>query len=312
MADLVGSLPTEGRAQGDVLYYNIGADVMVRGTPGEVLEFVRNPKIYAEMAIMAASKMCRRGNIDQAEKNAALAVELAPENARAWGLYGGIKNVQKSPVLGEALCRSGLAHDPDDFMCNANLAQALVAQEKFEEAEPFVRKALELKPDRIQLVSLLLQSLWGQSKYQEAVDVLADAPESLQENPLINQLFSLCYLKLGQYDKAEVMLAGITDREPGNTTAHINLTHALMQQKKLHIAFHYAAEVVQLAPASPEGHFNLAVCFEDMGCVTEARDHYQLALAWSAADSHLLPQMQDALSNLGKNSGTAPEAPAAG
>lgn len=98
--------------------------------------------------------LCRRG--DEAEESGRFeeaaqlyrqALERRPSDAHIRSLLGGALNKWKRPRDAEAVLRAGMAEKPDHVPMLIELAASLMQQNRWEQALPYLERALSLAPD---------------------------------------------------------------------------------------------------------------------------------------------------------------------
>lgn len=125
----------------------------------------------------AYSKLARlqwmHGKGDESRKTRDQLFELAPRRRK----LNDARRLQAEGKLVEArhLVKNILRHHPDDINALQVMGGICMAQEAFNDAEAFLRKAVELAPDFATAWSALCASLKEQGKFEEAIEALGHA-----------------------------------------------------------------------------------------------------------------------------------------
>jgi tetratricopeptide (TPR) repeat protein len=98
--------------------------------------------------------------------------------------------------------RMALDHTPEDPDLNLILAEALVATNRFAEAEPFLMKSLKAKPQMLSHVHALIGKVYAETgRTREAIEQLKMG-ESSDENGSIHYLLARLYREIGDSKNA--------------------------------------------------------------------------------------------------------------
>ncbi len=107
-------------------------------------------------------------DFDKAMRHFQEAVSLGEGNPRVFGLLGYCYLLKKQPLAAENAYRQAYLLDPDSKDWKLGLAQALIQQEKLEEASALLGTLIERYPEDKQLWLQQTQALLGQEKKMEA------------------------------------------------------------------------------------------------------------------------------------------------
>ncbi len=196
--------------------------------------------------------------------------------------------------LDEALAeyREVIRLKPDDANAHNGLGNVLIAQGKVDEAVAEYREATRLKLDDAVYHSNLGNALRGQGKLDEA---LAESREAIRLKPddanAHNGLGNVLNAQ-GKVDEAITEYREAIHLEPDLALAHSNLGHVLRRQKKLDEAIAEFRTAIRLKPDFAEAHDSLGVAYDSMMKQDEAMAEHREAI-------RLKPGYSEAHSNLG-------------
>src|SRR6267154_5153739 len=172
-----------------------------------------------------------------------------------------------------------------NYTAEDNLATALIAQGKIEEAVPHLRRAEFMRPD--DPLSTLNLATYEQMRgnYQAAIEGYAKMPQctkdaSLQAMARTNSGYAHYWLK--QYDKAKLDFEVALSLQPGNSGAYRGLGLAAQKTGDLSHAIQDYRRAVELAP-TPSNYLFLAQALE-IDRQTEAARAAQTQAARMSAD----------------------------
>jgi len=130
----------------------------------------------AHSLLVAAKAQLARGNLQAAEKILWSVLASEPDNEEALTLLGIIRGRQQRFLESEALFRRLLQLNPKSIVACTNLANALAAQDKFDQAIEQYKQAQILAPGdsglKLELASLYLE----QGRFTEALSTLDAIP----------------------------------------------------------------------------------------------------------------------------------------
>jgi len=146
-----------------------------------------------------------------------------------------------------------------------------------EGAKRAFRRGLELAPDDPELHNALGWTLFQEGHPQEAIveyerAIAADPGHAKAHNNL-----GLALVELGRLDDAAGHFRTSLALEP-RAEIYSDLGFTLARQGKGKEAFAAYGKALELDPACPSAHFNLAVAFVQMGALDRAESHYRQAL----------------------------------
>lgn len=180
------------------------------------------------------------------------------------------------PEAGIQEWKTGLERNPDGVWVLNNLAMAYNEQEKYEEAIPLVRHAIELRPHfsyahlnyGIALAGLGDPTA-ADSQYQSAV---IDSPL----DPFIRNQYGEFLLKAGEIDKARVQYQ-MSLNSLVNSDALDKLGDIAIQRGDTSLAESHFRESSLLEPYDAHAHYELVIIYGNSGRTAEALREYKLA-----------------------------------
>ena len=185
---------------------------------------------------------------------------------------------QDQAVLREALMRSRLEKNPDNWFAHSVLSSALKSQGQLDQALVHIHSALRLEPRHPQLHYNLANTLLAMGKIDEAIEsyrkVLVIEPDHAKAH---NNL-AVAFQQSGDLGRAVQHYRDQLSVTPMDAQAHANLGTALFELERVQAADDAFGRALGLDPdwvPALEGRGDVA---RAQGRVEEARDHYQHAL----------------------------------
>jgi tetratricopeptide (TPR) repeat protein len=175
----------------------------------------------AEARLMMGSQMFAAGDFPAAVKQLEGALTLNPSLPGLQGLYGQALLNTGDPDAAADAFQKELANDPNHFESNLYLAQILVARKKVTEAEPLVRRALQVRPDSLDANLALADVQIGSGKLQEARHELLATEKKWPQSPSVHRKLSdvNSQLHLAADAAREKKLAASLEPKPTSTAA---------------------------------------------------------------------------------------------
>ena len=210
------------------------------------------------------------GNILQAGKLYKYLINKGSKNSVAFTNYGLILINSGKKEDAEIFIRKAIELNPKDSIAYSNLGGILQGLGKLQEAEFFTRKAIELNPKDSIAYSNLGGILNDFEKLEEAEMFTRKAIE-------LNPKFANPYSNLGniarKYDKleeAEIFARKAIELNPNLAEAHSNLGGILRELGNLKEAEIITLKAVELNPNFANAYSNLGLIFNELGNIKEA------------------------------------------
>jgi tetratricopeptide (TPR) repeat protein len=126
------------------------------------------------------------------------------------------------------------SHPKPDLVAQANagLAQLLLKEKKFAEAEPLLRSALDRDPRDAGLTAQLATALLGQGKNDEALPVIESLRALEPDNPAVDQMLADAYVQAGHPEKADPVYARMARAHPENEDILAEQGENLIREKR--------------------------------------------------------------------------------
>jgi len=232
----------------------------------------------APEAVEAAAELCRAGRLDEAERLCRGVLAGDPLNARAVNLLGAIAH-RGGDLAGAAERFAEAARfDPGLAAAHANLASALLALGRPEEAAASFERALAVEPDALDTRLALGTTQGDLGRWAEAAvqfeRVLAAEPGHVEARLSLGS----AQQRLGRLEEAAQGLHQLAERCPDLAAAHNMLGHVLRRLGRLVDSETALARALALDPGFAKAHANLGALRRDQGCLEEAVRHYRRVL----------------------------------
>jgi Tfp pilus assembly protein PilF len=180
---------------------------------------------------------------------------------------------------------------PDNYVALNNVGFFLTSQERFEEAETYLLRALESKPtsgeawnNHANIQHRRGQLDQAQTSYQKARKNNPQDPQP--ENNLANLL-----IQSGQRDEALIHVRRALQLNPNLAQAHYNLANIHVLNGDLAQGIRSYEKALELKRDYPQAHYNLAVVLRSTGQMDGAEQHFREASRMqgeAAADAEIL------------------------
>jgi Tfp pilus assembly protein PilF len=154
--------------------------------------------------------------ISEAETSLKKAIEMNPENDRAYAELGGLYRLQDKFSQAEDLLKKALELNPKNNNAYAELGWLYLARGGPRQAEDFFKKTIELDPKNDCAYALLGRLYREQGEFSKAEDLSKTALELNPRNIIAS--FQLCWLyrKQGKLSQAESLLKKVIELNPKN------------------------------------------------------------------------------------------------
>ena len=224
----------------------------------------------------------RRGAIADAKRLYASVLNIAPDNAAAYGNLAIIAAQQGDFAAAERLFRQGIRLRPDDPAGYHNLGMLLQQQARLAEATAAHRQAIDLNPNYAEASLALGNALKQQGKlddamasYRSAIQVRHDYAEAH------NNIGALLQMQ-GRLDEAASAYREAVALKPAYAEALFNLGAVLHQKHELDAAEAAYRRALALDPAIAVVHNNLGTVLKDRRLPDEALAAFDKAIALRA------------------------------
>jgi predicted Zn-dependent protease len=147
------------------------------------------------------------------------ALKLTPETSDDLLLTAQIAEANDDPDLAQTAYQRLLSAHPGPGVAAAatgGLAQLLIKQKKYADAEPLLKAAMERDPRDPALNAQLATVLLAQGKNDEALPVLETLRQLEPDNSAVDQMLADAYSEGGHPEKADPIYARMALAKPGN------------------------------------------------------------------------------------------------
>lgn len=168
----------------------------------------------------------------------------------------------------------------DNYLAYSNLGMALVAAERFPEAERSFRRVLEIDPPHFPEKTMwendymvryaLAVTLIRQGRYDEAGEQLARVLERVPDYLDANSHYGAILAMQGRLDEARARFTAAVQNHPDSVPALSNLARLELVQGNVDAAVRGYRRVLELAPSDPSAHCALAQALAAQGETAEA------------------------------------------
>ena len=189
------------------------------------------------------------------------------------------------------LCKRAIAVNRNNITAHNNLAIALEARGRTDEAVRYYLETLEIDPDNAMLYNNLGYVLERQKKTVEAIYYYEKALQIDPKYVYAHNNLGNVFLSQKKYSAAIDHYRQALKSDPRYAKAHFNMGNAFFVQNEFdQAAFHYR-EAVRIEPLYAEAHNNLGSALALTGQMDRAIEHYREALK-------IRPDFHDAQNNL--------------
>ena len=213
--------------------------------------------------------------LDRAVEVSRAALKREPDNFMADFALGQALELLGKPAEAEAAYRAAMKLQPNNAVLHNGLGGTLKAQGKLAEAEAAFREALRLQPNydpaRLELGNLLLKR--GDLARAEAA--FREAVEFEPDSHLAHQRLGEILSARGKPVEAEAEYREAVKLKPDYAHAHVGIGNALLSQGKVAEAEAEYREAVRLYPDYAEAHCNLGQMLRLMGRYAEAVEAFR-------------------------------------
>ena len=188
----------------------------------------------------------------------------------------------------------------DNWAALTVLSQALLAEDRVDEAMPYIAQALRLRPNLPEAHINFGAALSKRGDFDGAAEQYRAALQADAENPDAHEGLGVVLTEKGQFEGALANLAAAAKSKPGDADAHYNLgrLHGLWGHPDLAIA--EFAQAVRLQPENAAAHFNLGTAYAAQERFSQACDEFREALRLKPDYVAARFNLASALANLGR------------
>ena len=224
----------------------------------------------------------RRGAIADAKRLYASVLNIAPDNAAAYGNLAIIAAQQGDFAAAERLFRQGIRSRPDDPAGYHNLGMLLQQQARLAEATAAHRQAIDLNPNYAEASLALGNALKQQGKLDDAMASYRSAIQVRHDYAEAHNNIGVLLQMQGRLDEAASAYREAVALKPAYAEALFNLGAVLHQKHELGAAEAAYRQAIALDPAIAVVHNNLGTVLKDRRLPDEALAAFDKAIALRA------------------------------
>ncbi len=278
-----------------------------------------NPAAQAE-AFRTLARLDRASDPAAARDALVAALRISPETPADLLLTAQIAAANDDNELAQTAYQRLLAiHPPPPVMAaeaTAGLAQLLLKEKKYSDAEPLLRTALDRDPRDPGLNAQLVTALLGQGKSDQALPVLETLQQLEPGNASVDQMLADAYSQAGHPEKADPIYAKMVLAHPGDEDilagqgqnllrerlypqaqqvferavkvkpddgdAWSGLAFAASENKQYQAALHALSMRAKYLEETPATYFLWATSYDNLHLSKSAQEYYRKFLAASA------------------------------
>ena len=221
-----------------------------------------NPATQAE-AFRSLARLDRTTDPAAARDALVAALKLTPESPADLLLTAQIAEANGDADLAQGAYQRLLASHPAPTAelasaANGGLAQLLIKQKKYAEAEPLLKTAVERDPRDPALNAQLAATLLAQQKTAEALPVLETLRQLEPNNASVDQMLADAYSQAGLPEKADPLYARMAQAQPQNEEILAGQGENLIRERLYPQAQQVLERAVQLKPEDGDAWSGLA------------------------------------------------------
>ena len=246
-----------------------------------------NPAAQAE-AFRTLAKLDRTADPTAARDALVAALKLSQEIPDDLLLTAQIAEANDDPDLAQTAYQRLLSGHPAPSpsvaaAATGGLAQLLIKQKKYADAEPLLKTAVERDPHDPALNAQLATALLAQGKTDEALPVLETLRQLEPDNPAVDQMLADAYSEGGHPEKADPIYARLALAKPGNEEILAGQGQNLLREHLYNQAQQVFERAVKLKPDDGDAWSGLAFAASE-------NKQYQVALDALSMRSKYLPE----------------------
>jgi tetratricopeptide (TPR) repeat protein len=195
--------------------------------------------------------------------------------------------------------RKALEILPNYAEAHNNLGNALARTKKYEEALPHYRRAVALKPEFGEAWNNLGNALSQLGRQEESLGIYRHALDISPNRPDIHQGLGAVLLGMGRIEDAIAEFDKALALNPDHAKALSNLGAALVLQNKPAEAIARCRQALELDPGQTEALFNLAKAYAQSGQPARAVEYYRKFVQIQGEDAEARFNLGQALMQTG-------------
>jgi tetratricopeptide (TPR) repeat protein len=177
-----------------------------------------------------------------------------------------------------------LEQDPENAVpYKFQLTRCYMRTGRMAECESLLRELLEANPKSAILLASLGQAMLQQEKIDEALTYLKQAEAIAPRMAALLGSLGQAYVQLDNFDDAERAFKTLLELDEENSVAYNGLARVAISRKEFDKAVDFALRAVGLTHQFPRAHYNLGVALAETGRTEQAIQALQTCVAMSPA-----------------------------
>jgi tetratricopeptide (TPR) repeat protein len=219
-----------------------------------------NPAAQAQ-AFRALAALDRTSDPEVARENLLSALKISPEVPEDLLLTAQIAETEGDQDTAEKAYQRLLAGRPDPRLAAsaaAGLAQLLLKEQKYGDAQTVLHEALTRSPDDPSLNAQMATTLLAQGKKSDALPVLEKLRQLEPKNAAVDQMLADAYADAGYPEKADPIYAEMAEARPNDPEVLSGQGRNLIQEKRYSEAEEVLERSLKLKPDDGDAWSGLA------------------------------------------------------
>jgi tetratricopeptide (TPR) repeat protein len=268
------------------LYLGLLDLVEGRRSPGEehLAQAVKLDPQDAKAHLVLAELYLKENSFARAEQEALEVLRRHPSHIRAAILYGDSFLLRDDWGRAEAVYMGLLKQLPDNPIGAIKMALLKQRQGFPGEAADHLSEAVRRSPNDAGLMADYLVALVAAEKFQQAERLLKDYLAKGSKDPLRWEVASRFHLATKHWSKAEESLKRVVELSPHETGSLYRLAQFYLGQKKNDAAETALRQVIKMDDKHQAAHTSLGVVLANRGKIDEANEEYRRALELEPAN----------------------------
>ena len=230
-------------------------------------------------ALNEAIRVHQAGDLTTAESVYAAILAAVPDQPDALALFGVLRHQKGQSDHGVSLLKRARELAPSNAEIHANLGAVLLQSGDAAEAETSLREALVLSPGHIEARVNLMRMLQASARRGEAIDIGREGIKLAPQAAVFHKFVGDLFLAERDYQQAKTALTAGLDLTPEDAGAWNDIAICYREMGELTEAERCYREAVKLAPDMMEVRHNFGAFLLSLGRMDEAREHLDSVLA---------------------------------
>lgn len=222
-----------------------------------------NPAAKAQ-ADRALARLLRRSDPEAARDALVAALKISPETPDDAVLTAQIAEAAGNSSVAEEAWRRVLASQPDSVQAASGLAHALIAQQRYTDAQPVVETALQHNPKDPTLNAQLAAILNAEGKQADALAVLEKLHDLEPKSRAVTQMVADAEAQAGHLDKAGVYYEELLAATPNDPDLLDAQGQILIRQKQYSQAIATFRKVIATRPEDVDAWSGIAFAASEL------------------------------------------------